>query len=404
MGGLPVTRKHKDWLAAYLEYSSYTEAPTHMRFWCGVSAIAGCLRRKVWIDQAYFKWYPNFYICLVAPPGVVAKSTTTGVAMSLLRQVPGVKFGPDIVTWPALVSKFAASAEAFEWGGAWHTMSPLTIESSEFGNLMNPQDREMVDLYVTLWDGKQGNLTKETKTSGNDSVENPWINMIACTTPAWIAGSFPEYMIGGGFTSRCIFIYAEQKAKEVPYPILEVPPNLGQMQAALVADLEQMAALTGEYRLTKEAYEWGSEWYHRHNASPNPALNDERFGGYLARKQTHIHKLAMVIAASRGDGLWIEAEHLAVADRMVSDLEEDMPRVFSRIGRTDESANADRLLRYILNNTKVEWDQAFRHVRQFFPNVRDFENVLAGLVRSNVVGMMQEAGKVYLVPGRAKSQ
>jgi hypothetical protein len=30
-------------------------------------------------------------------------------------------------------------------------------------------------------------------------------------------------------------------------------------------------------------------------------LDDERFGGYLARKQTHIHKLAMILAAAESD-------------------------------------------------------------------------------------------------------
>lgn len=71
-------------------------------------AIAGALRRKVWIDQAYFKWYSNFYIIpLVAPPGIVSKSTTAGIGMSILREVPGVNFGPDVVTWPAFVEAFA---------------------------------------------------------------------------------------------------------------------------------------------------------------------------------------------------------------------------------------------------------------------------------------------------------
>ena len=66
-----MTRIHNDWLSAFLDYTQFGEAPKHMYFWAGVSAIAGALRRKVWIDQAYFRWYPNFYICLVAPPGIV---------------------------------------------------------------------------------------------------------------------------------------------------------------------------------------------------------------------------------------------------------------------------------------------------------------------------------------------
>lgn len=372
-----------------------------MRFWCGVSAVAGALRRKVWIDQAYFKWYANFYIVLVAPPGVVSKSTTSATAMSLLKKVPGIQFGPDIVTWPALVMSFADSAETFEYPpGVHNVMSAMTLESSEFGNLLNPQDREMVDLYVTLWDGKQGAMRKETKTSGNDEVLNPWINIIACTTPSWIAGSFPEYMIGGGFTSRCIFIYAEKKAKRVSYPSRVVPKDLHRLEADLVSDLSQIARLTGEYRLTEEAFEWGDAWYNRHNDHPPVHLNDDRFGGYLARKQTHIHKLAMVIAASQSDALWITAEHLAISERMVSDLEPDMAQVFAKIGRSDDSMHSERLLNYIKQSGKVEWEVAFRHVHKYFPGIRDYEDIVSGLVRSGLVYMSQEGAKVFLSPGK----
>lgn len=357
----------------------------------------------MWIDQAYFRWYPNFYICLVAPPGIVSKSTTAGVAMNLLRRVPGIKFGPDVVTWPSLVTKFAESTEGYEYGGQVHPMSALTLESSEFGNLLNPQDKEMVDLLVSLWDGKQGAFTKNTKHSGNDSIENPWINLIACTTPSWIAGNFPEYMIGGGFTSRTIFVYADAKAQYVAYPYLHVPKDLDAQADALVADLEHISqALIGSYTLTPAAIRYGEAWYKQHYTTRPANLDDDRFGGYIARKQTHIHKLAMVLAASSSDSLEITDEHLSTANTMVTDLEPDMQLVFSKIGRSDTSLYAERLVSFVQSHGKITYAEAYRNVHAYFPSMRDFEDVVAGCVRAGYIRLEVAPGGPWMHAGRPK--
>ena len=187
------SRHFSDWLQAFVQFASYGEAPTKMYFWTGVSTIAGALRRRVWIAQKYFQWVPNNYIILVAPPGIVSKSTTASIGMSLLKEVPGVNFGPDVVTWQKLVEDMAKSAEMVYWPERelYLPMSCVTISSSEFGTLLDPNNREMVDVLVSLWDGQPGAFKKATKTSGSDSIENPWINIIACTTPSLIAGNFP---------------------------------------------------------------------------------------------------------------------------------------------------------------------------------------------------------------------
>lgn len=390
-----------------MEYASFSEAPPHMHFWTAVSTLAGALRRQVWIDMAYFRWFPNFYIILVAPPGIVSKSTTAGIGMSLLKKVPDIKFGPDVVTWQALVTGFAEATQSYELQGEFHAQSALTIESSEFGNLLNPQDKEMVDLLVSLWDGKQGAFEKKTKGSGHDIVENPWINLIACTTPAWIAGNFPEYMIGGGFTSRCLFVYADKKAKLVAYPSQIVPKDMQQTAQKLVEDLAQISLLKGQYEMTEEAVRWGHIWYEGHYASKHTHLDDERFGGYLARKQTHIHKLSMILAAAESSRLVITAEHLALADRMVTDLEPDMQFVFAKIGKSDEAVYAERLIWYIEKREGCPYAEAYRFVHAHFPKLQDFENVVQGALRSNYLILKpnpKNPSEMWLWPGSAKTK
>jgi hypothetical protein len=379
-------RHFNDFLTAYIEYAGFSEAPRRMHFWSGVAAIAGALRRRVWLSMGYYRWCVNHYIIFVAPPGIVSKSTTVAIAMDILRKVPGITFGPDIVTWPALVSAFAASMESFDMAGDYHTQCALTLESSEFGNLVNPTDREMIDLLVTLWDSKQGGFSKVTKNSGSDKVENPWINLIACTTPSWIAGNFPEYVIGGGFTSRCLFVYTDTKEKLVAYPIYHIPPGMRETQDRLAADLEHIAThLVGPYELSPEAREWGEIWYAHHYANPPKHLQDERFGGYLARKQTHLHKLGMVIAASCRDNLVITAEDLTLANTMISDLELDMPKVFARIGRTEDSIQAERLIQFVIKNSPISYQATYAYVHSAFPFIKDFEGIVAGANASGLI-------------------
>lgn len=391
-------RNYKNWLSAFIDYASFGEAPKHMYFWTGVSTIAGVLRRRAWIDERKFKWFPNFYIVLVAPPGIVSKSTTAGIGMDLLRLVPGVKFGPEVVTWQALATSFVNAAETFEYQGLHHTQSALTIESSEFGNLLDPKDNGMVDMLVTLWDGKQ--IKKETKHSGNDEIVNPWINLIACTTPSWIAGNFPEYMIGGGLTSRMVFVYAEEKVKYVPYlhKVVTSADDL-EMKEKLVHDLEEIAVhCVGEYKMTEEAEVWGDAWYHNHFKGPKPKnLDDDRFGGYLARKQTHLHKLAMVLAAAERDDLVIDQPTLELAATMVTDLEPDMAKVFSKIGKTDESFYADRLINFVRRQGAVSYTDVYRFIYSQFPSLRDFEDILAGVLRAGYLRMEQRNGAPWLV-------
>jgi hypothetical protein len=385
-------RKLADWLKAYMAYSSYSEAPDKMHFWVGAWTIAGALRRRVWIDQGYFQWTPNMYLILVAPPGIVSKSTTLSIGANLLRQIEGIKFGPDAVTWQALTQALAGANEAVLMpDGSYHPMSCISIASSEFGTFFNPNDREMVDVLVSLWDGQLGVWEKQTKTQGGDRIENPWINMAACTTPGWIAGSFPEYLIGGGFTSRCIFVFAKQKRRLVAYPSAVLPPEFKEQQRALVHDLERISTLCGPYQLTTEALKFGEIWYERHYTNRPKALDNERFGGYLARKQTHIHKLAMVLAAAKHDAPYIDIEELSAAADIVTSLEEDMPQVFDCIGVEGGAKHSTEVLSLVRTHKRISQPELFRYCFRFM-NYREFEEAIVACMNSKQIACQQEAG------------
>ena len=406
-----MSRKNPDFLQAYMNYSAHSEAPDKFHFWTGVSCVAGALRRKVWIDMGYFQWTPNFYIIFVAPPGIISKSTTASIGMNLLKKVDGIHFGPDAVTWQALAQSLAASTETFNIPeldqDLLFPMSAITIVSSEFGNFLNPSDREMVDMLVSLWDGQIGVYKKTTKTMGDDIIENPWINVLACTTPAWIAGNFPEYMIGGGFTSRCIFIYGDKKRRYVAYPADHLPSDFQVQSQDLIHDLEYISTnISGAYKLTAEAKTWGERWYEEHFAAQAGSnLNTDKFAGYLARKQTHIHKLAIIMEASRSNHLQVTQEILEGAAGIITTLEQDMPKVFSHIGMTQDSRHMERIVHVVRLAGGIDRVDLYR---KMFGDMHysDFEKFLISAVQAGYVRQIVQGNitMVYATDVRPKEE
>jgi hypothetical protein len=391
-------RFHNDWLKAFVTFASFGEAPLKMLYWAGVSTLAGALRRRVWIDQAYFQWIPNFYIIFVAPPGIVSKSTTANIGMNLLRALKYIKFGPDVITWQALVTSLAKSTEAVQSpSGEFRSMSAVTFCSDELGNLLNPNDRDLIDALVTLWDGKQGAFSKETKTSGSDRIENPFVNIIGCTTPAWISGNFPEYLLGGGFTSRCVFLYADLKRQLVPYVDEAVPKDLEVFRSQLVHDLEMVSQLYGQFELTSSARDWGKRWYLDHWKKKPDEIRTEQFEGYMARKQTHLHKLAMVLSASRRDTLIIRETDIVEAADMITALEEDMPKVFARIGQTDITRGSAEIIAAVDSAPGITMTALYNKLFRTL-NHEDFQKAIAGALATQKIRSVGREDGIHYYP------
>jgi len=394
-------RIYQDWLKQYVDLRcENTEAPAHVHFWSGVSAIAGALKRKVWIDQINFKWYPNFYIIIVAEPAVIQKSTTAELAIGLLKRLPSTRMGPDAITWPALFSKLEECCEGVfdEATGNITFMSALTVCASELGNLLDPDDRQLMDALITLWDGKD--LTeKVTKTQGENAVEGAWINIIGCTTPKWIARYVPLTMVGGGLTSRIVWVHAFKKTRKVAYPRNWVRPNHAKVLDNLTSDLEAMSKLKGEYLLTAGAEELGNEWYEDlwDNRAANPLYVGDN-AGVFPRLQTQAHKLAMVIAASRRDELTITADDLEAAIDAVVRTALESQETFSMIGAPDLARYRRMIWEYLLRAGPMEKDVLFQKMANYLPRNADFTDMIISLQAAGQIEQSLRGNAIWIVP------
>lgn len=378
-------RENHDWLTTFVKHAEWGEAPPYFYFWVGVATIAAALRRKTWLDMGTFTWYPNLYTLLVAPPGIVQKSSTSDLGMRLLRQIPTIRQGPTTLTWQSLYDAFLESGEEFEIpGGTMQTQFALYVNSPEFGITLNPKDTEMIDQLVHCWDGAE--MKKRTRKDGELCIPTPSLNMIACTTPSWIAENVPHYLIGGGLTSRMLFVYGDKKARYNAYPQRHLPSDYHAQQATLVRDLERISQLVGGFVLTPDAYEWGEAWYEHFHKVEAPKLDKTLIGGYIARKQTLVHKVAMCLAVSLGNDLIITGPLLQRAAALITELEGAMPMVYDKIGMK-EGANASQQVLAFLERYegKAPFSLLYRYMHKTYPDVTEFETILTGMIDAGYI-------------------
>jgi hypothetical protein len=355
-----MSRHFSHWLNAYIEYTVDSESPVNFHFWTGIATIAGALRRRVWIDMRKFIWTPNFYIVLVAPAGIAAKSTSISIGMDLLSQLPkeaGIHFGPESMTWQKLADSLGKATEYFRFidnNGveAVRNMSALTCAVSELGTFFTMEDDKQLSFLIRMWDGGDATFTHATQVRGNVEVKNPWLNIIAATTPTWLAQNFPAVMIGGGLASRILFVHEEKKRFLRPYPDeYGDSAEYNERRRKLIEDLFTISTLAGPYTITEEARIWGRQWYeHLHNGARPVHLRSDKFSGYLARKQTHTHKLAMIMAAAKRNNLIITLEDLREANLIIDSLEPEMIKAFESLGQNDEARAIVEITNFLRQN------------------------------------------------------
>lgn len=391
-----------NWLDDFVAYASHGEASPRAMLWVGVSTIAAVLQRKVWFDQEYFQWSPNFYILIVGAPGSAKKSTSIDIGMSLLRHIEGINTGPDVVTWQALIEYIAQHREdtTIPETGEIFEHSSVTLSLGEFGTFFEPDNRELIDNLTSLWDGKLGTIVKMTKTSGNDEMVNPWINIIAGTTPKWLMENFGEGLVGGGLAGRFIFLHEEMTTKDVAYPkrqMLDMGVRRA-VQRQLVEELKRIGQYAGDFVLTEEAYEWGERWYEEQRRELRALGNDSLESGFVVRKQVHLHKLAMVICAANFEFPNVTLEHMMEANVQLSALDIDTRKVFSYVGQSRLTAASREIVDYVTKHGPVEKRKLYQ--TRFFRSLTssEYDEAIRSAVQAELIMEQDGVAKPVLLP------
>lgn len=318
-------RKYKDFIESYISYTSNHESSEKLRKWIAISCIAGVLQRRVWLDFDYYKLYPNLYVFIVGPSGLVKKSTAMGIGVDLLREC-NIKIMSDRVTPSSLVAEMRSAATFFKLGPQTVKQSAVFAYASELKSTFGGSIHQVAELLTDFFDCNPHDPSKPwIHKTGKDrtAIYGPCLNILAGTTPTWLTKMIPVEDMEGGFASRVLFVVEQPSKKHIAWPGLDDDKKL--MKQSLVHDLHQiMNKCVGQFRVHSKARDLFTMWYENHMTHDVPRNTDPKFSGYMGRKGDTIRKLAMIRACSLGEEMIIETDHILWAAEQLEELEKTM--------------------------------------------------------------------------------
>ena len=347
-----MTRELSNWLDAYLEYTDNTESPISYHQWCGMSVIAGALQRRVYLSWGIGQViYPNLYLVIVGPSGRTRKGVALGIAKDILKQIPGITIAPESSSGrESMIQVMKKAYTNFEDPTDGHTVKfhcATTAFSEELSVFLGQGNISYLS-NLTDWYDSKDDWEYETISRGKDTLQGLCLNLMGGTAPDWLQSMIPQEAVGGGFTSRVIFIVETAKRKIVPEHTMTQREK--DLQEMLTRDLERISKMSGAMTMDTDCKSKYVNWYIEQDkllSDGQPAVDDPRFAGYCERRATHIRKLMLVCSAARSDDLTITGNDFDRALSLLEGVEKNMHKTFGGFGRSRTSEPTEIIKNYI---------------------------------------------------------
>lgn len=389
-------RKCKNWLLSFRDWTlPRSEAKETFIFWTGLFTLASAVRRRVYIPKEVLgSWEvaPYLYVFFVAPAGKARKTTTLAYVDDLLLDEIGLRKASEAMTQQVLMKRIADSPDA-----------SMSICIGEFGTFYNPSKDVMIDFLTALFDGRK-KYDSDTLSRNIEYAERPCINLLAATTPKWIAANLSESAIGGGFASRVIFIFEDTvRRRKLLYHIGPDKVDfvkLKRIHKNLFTDLLHISQnLEGEFKMTEEAETFIDDWYHR--CADNPTIPDPRLIGYHERKPAYVLKIAMLCHIAYSDELLLNKGDFEQAIAILGQVEGRMLQTFQAIGKNPHTLDIDAIREFVESHDKGIDPSVLRRHFQHVATPKMLEELITFLIVTGDIVEMNRNGVITL-EGRKK--
>lgn len=368
--------------------------------WCGVSGVSAALGRNSFVKMGPFTIYPNIFTVLVASSGKCRKSSAIDQIEDILRSLEPK---PNLIAQKLSPEALIQSVRKVET----KDMTKLLAEectgfviADELSTFLNKKTYEagLASLLISLYDCKNW-FQYRTVSRGVEDINNACLGMLAGSTIDWIRSGIPEEAVGGGLTSRIIFVYVDQPANPVPFPIFTTEHF--ELKTTLIKQLQAIAAIKGEFKLTDSALEaFRLEYIEFREKTGVKFYNDKTLEGYASRRANHLLKIAMVFSASDGTEMLIHDRHVKGAKSLLANNEKHLQMVLSLITSSEKGAEVTAIMNLIARKKEVSRTELMKAVSHRMSS-RELNDVLDTLILSGqIVTLDRGRGVMYVMTDR----
>lgn len=407
---------HNETIKKYLKLVEKTEPPVLHHIWSLVSMMSANLGRRCWFEFGSTPIYPNQYILLVGDPGV-RKSTAMSLAKKMIKGNRSIRIAPDDTGGQrqGLIMAMIGQEDSMESmlegltdcefsdlaedsSSAINLDSPVSPEdrhtmyvfASEFASFIGQSCYELVTFLTKIWDGEDHNYTLK---NSKQILEKPLLNLLGGTTPTAMSQALPLEVVGQGFLSRVVLVYAESSVK------IARPQALAEEGVAEIHKVFDYVAqnFNGAFKETENSAKLLDSLYFKEHRIP-----DTRFVYYMTRRHTHLIKLTMAMAALRGSQEII-SEDVEDAEELLSLTEQVMPNALGEFGLSPLGAARQKLLEYLNSSPDPYTMNNLWSLMQKDMKWTDFTQCLRDLVEEGKILVWENDNVLYYI-GKSKSK
>lgn len=379
------------YIAKYQTFLEGTEVQDLFAVWAGIAAGSAILGRGCFLDMGTYTLYPNFYICLVAGPGVSKKSTAIQI---MKKYTYKLEPHPNLMqNWGSTESFIEALKNPPQAKDGTINLEPNSegyVFADELIGFLRSYEKGLGTLLLELYNCPE-RFEYRTVGRGLEKLEYCYFGFIATSTVDLLKQAIPKEAIGQGFTSRMIFVYS--KDKKEPRLDTRLSPEQKKLELEIVEDLQRVAKITGPFTLTDEVWKRAEKDYAKFKTT-SPMVLDPGLAGYADRRIQHIFKLCIILSASYKDDRIISMEDYQNACNLISITDTYLPDLMRLILSTETGSEMSRIVEFISRKDRTAHTELYHFASNRLSNV-ELKPLLETLIKSNRVKVERIGSELY---------